>query len=425
MPELLREIQTRRAVAERALMCSGLLEQEWSANAETFVPPHRLVRIVRARHLPASGKPHPEHFARLVRLEIEKREANPITRLEHVLTLLELELSAFPVSMVNYLKRYRRLMTPDQVGWLAYSAVSLGAEGAAADELQSLLSERPPPQDKPIDLSVTGPNRPTYSASQQAALARLTEMGGVFFQLPEGSPAKLRLSALLAGPTGTGKTFLALEAASRLGAHAVVSSVGDWIPCGALGEFEPTTYAILSALAERERVVLIIDELDKTGTSVDGTWSRSIWAELWKVLDYRLPVSSFMRSSRGLSLPISETELNRRLPSLWIIGCGTWQEQRTATPLMGFVPREERGAINYAAGAPVELLLRFNPHVIEIPYPSAGETSDIFEKSGLLTAGKSVGLGINPESHDWKQGGMRSLQALWAEIEIRKRKVRT
>lgn len=55
-------------------------------------------------------------------------------------------------------------------------------------------------------------------------------------------------------------------------------------------------------------------------------------------------------------------------------------------------------------------------------YPSSQETAEIYQKSGLSQAALDVGIDLCPAAHDWTKGGIRSLEAIWAEVAIRQRK---
>jgi len=57
---------------------------------------------------------------------------------------------------------------------------------------------------------------------------------------------------------------------------------------------------------------------------------------------------------------------------------------------------------------------------IVLHYPSAEETKELFDLFGLSALAIEVGRKLDPSSHDWRKGGMRTLECLAAELLVLK-----
>ena len=68
---------------------------------------------------------------------------------------------------------------------------------------------------------------------------------------------------------------------------------------------------------------------------------------------------------------------------------------------------------------PPELLFRFCWPPLELSYPLADETAELYERFGLKRLAANVGETLDPETHDWATGGLRSLENLAASLLIR------
>lgn len=409
MVELLRDIRVRQGLRARALACLDYLENRWSKAPQFAEPSAALVRAVRKKLRGRLEKRTCRSVAQALRAECELRERGCPDGFATLVSQLELELALHPAELAAYVQTFAESLTRDQLELLAYKSRSPDSSGL--DAVRQLFNLAAP----------TASSGKWLTRSQSKVLTRMVEVGAAFYACPQTALAKRRMSLLMCGPTGAGKTFLAVEAAARLDAEPVVTTVGDWIPCGASQEFEPTPYAILSAICRSPRVVLVIDELDKISTTIDGTWTRSVWAEIWRVLDFSLPVAGFLKSSGGRAIPVEEKDLAARVRELWIVGCGTWQDQHQRAPL-GFEASDRKRMVDCGIGVPAELLLRFHPQLLRLEYPSPEETVEIFASSGLTRAAADVGLQLDPLNHDWSRGGVRTIQALWAEVEVLKRR---
>jgi len=92
----------------------------------------------------------------------------------------------------------------------------------------------------------------------------------------------------------------------------------------------------MCVLERSQRTVLLLDETDKFTSQTDSAWTRSLAAEVWALLDRRLPPG--VPSARAMSDEKREDLLKRLTNGLYIIGAGTFQEtwDRTERPACGF-----------------------------------------------------------------------------------------
>lgn len=369
-----------------------------------------------------------DDLKRFLDSEIElSRTGSPLNAFAWLTRELEMCLARFPAQLTKYLRQQGGLLDAELRAALALHAFSSAKTHSDRSDLLSYIAEL-----RTGGLSISSPTpspatpSPFVTQAQQRALDRLVALGEVFFSIRAKGGIKPRLFPLILGPTGTGKTHIGQAAAKILGAHPVIVTSGDWVPLGANADYEATTYAILAALAANNRVVLIIDEIDKFRPDFEATWSRSVASDIWRTLDGFLPVESFAKSSRSnlVENHITAEDLSEKIStSLWIVACGTWQQLWEPKRSMGFKTSAQPARVDFtdlrvSQTIPAELLLRFHPRAIAIPYPSPQETESIFRNSGLSEAAGQVGLELDSASHDWTCGGFRSVEALWAEIAL-------
>ncbi len=255
-------------------------------------------------------------------------------------------------------------------------------------------------------------------ASQRVVFDELLLRGEMFFS-PKVHALKVqpRLNPLVAGPTGAGKTFIIESVAKKLGAVFLKVSFGDWVPIGA-HEVQPTMKLIFTQLEEHPRVLLLLDELCKFRVDYAGGWSRSVATDLWQLLDRSPGAVSF--SDRAMQGHDWKALMQERL---WIVGAGTWQHVQKSPATMGFnrshgTTLQER--IVADGQVPDELLLRFNPQLLQLRYPLPSETAGIYDRAGITALAESMGEKLSPESHDWSRGGMRSLEDLSTTLLLKK-----
>lgn len=185
----------------------------------------------------------------------------------------------------------------------------------------------------------------------------------------------------------------------------------------------PTLRRILNACATADRVVVVADEVDKCSGETSSSWSRGVLGELYSLLDRELPVQEYLQAAENRSLSVEQ--LKERVAAIWIIGIGTWQTLWQHRKSMGFVAHRADvlpsivEPIRKSGVIPDELLLRFAWPPVAVPYPTARETADLFERSGLNALAARAGVVLRPHEHDWHEGGMRSLETLVTELTLK------
>lgn len=110
------------------------------------------------------------------------------------------------------------------------------------------------------------------TSAHQAVYATLLDSCDSYFS-PPPLPLKLslkpRFNRLISGPTGVGKSHMASQLANCIGAEFIKVDFGDWVPLGA--RTNPTTLGrIASALMRSNRVIVLINELDKITSQKDS-----------------------------------------------------------------------------------------------------------------------------------------------------------
>ncbi len=269
-----------------------------------------------------------------------------------------------------------------------------------------------------------------FTQSQRDARDRILALARLNFDTAPAGRLRPRTSALIVAPTGSGKTALLRSVAETLGAHLVRLSIAEWIPVGASRDLTPALLEVAEALAAHARVVVFIDELDKIVD--DGrSWSRSAAIEMFNLLERSLPTSVFGLLRKGEELrPLIE----ERLPSgMFIAGAGAWQSlhQVRPKPVIGFqgrYPAETSADLLLRAirdaGFPAELAGRFHASPIPLPYPSAAETTELFNRIGITDLAARLGLQDRLRDFAWEPFGFRSLESLWADLLLAEREIR-
>lgn len=433
--ESISDQKARMRLVAQALSVANILQEEWAGNTGVLSPadllaPNLLCRIARIRR---RKNLDPASLGALLLNEAHQARHGDLKHLTWFTREAELCLVRHPNGLSRYLREQRKSLPRERKIALLFFGISLAKDKTDRGELVSLLASGYLEANRELAEPIApSKSEPILTRNQQLVLGRLTDLADAFFSQEHMGPIRPRLFPLVAGPTGAGKSFLAKQTAQRLNASFITLTAGDWVPLGAAADYEASMYTILAKLAHSERVVLCLDEVDKVRIDVDGTWGRSVASDIWRVLDQNLPVAGFLKSPRATlqSVDISEEKLVARVASgLWIVGAGTWQTLYEAKPQMGFgchtslvKVRLNGDAIAKGSSIPTELLMRFHPDVLQMSYPTGEETEVIYRESGLSAAAAAVGLNLEPGLHDWNKGGMRSLESLWGEVAIRRRK---
>lgn len=248
---------------------------------------------------------------------------------------------------------------------------------------------------------------------------------------------RMRTFPLVTGPSACGKTFIARALAQKLDAKLNLISVGNWIPQGA--DVKPCSMvSIMSDMLNHERVVLFIDEIDKTEeNSEQNTWSISNRMDIYALLDDNVHYDKLMeqlrRFSPKLASRVSEESIDcQQLASerLFIIGAGTWQREHqqanSGKTSLGFsesvdeamlkVDMQERLMGNRLIAE--ELRNRFNHELIELRHPTVEEGRALLDRKGVTALAERLGRMDLIEGIDWPNGGLRNVESIVAELAI-------
>ena len=162
------------------------------------------------------------------------------------------------------------------------------------------------------------------SASQQAALEKLTAMVRLASGQHTYGGFRIRTAPLLAGESGTGKTTIVRRCAEDLSAEGApypllqVSAPG-WVIIGGRTSEAGTLAVIRSFVRRNDRGILHLDEIDKALPSGSAAWSDTwctiLTGEMLSVMD---------GDNRLLGAGWSRDDIDR-LSNFVIVGSGCWQ----------------------------------------------------------------------------------------------------
>lgn len=197
----------------------------------------------------------------------------------------------------------------------------------------------------------------SLTPSQQGVFEKLRDMADTYFHHVRSprDPVQLRLTPLLIGCSGVGKSHLARMLAREFNARIVELTVGSWVPHGA--KQSPTTIETLTDLLAHEApLVVFLDELDKHRAQ-DNTWALGLTAEMFALLDRSLVGGADWTPDHS-----------RRLrEKTFVIGAGTWSDtwKHSIGKTIGFgTPQfdldEVRAKVQRAELIPDELMNRFS-----------------------------------------------------------------
>ncbi len=270
---------------------------------------------------------------------------------------------------------------------------------------------------------------------QNAVLATCTSLGEIFFSSHQRGHAGLRplLFPLLVGPTGSGKTHLVGALAQRLNAHLIRVQRSDFVPQGA--RLRPTVFKICDALVENERIVVLLDELDKYrtdgGPTPSGEWGAGVFGDVWAAADGRLPVENYLTENEPGKTPknqISLAELRERAQRrLFVVAAGTFQEawDLAAKPQLGFRKSGGQAAaqvttedILRARQISPEIIARFYPPLF-LDYPEPDEVALMFEQTGITVLARECGYPLSQEDYDLRRTGFRGVCSLYSTLLLR------
>lgn len=226
---------------------------------------------------------------------------------------------------------------------------------------------------------------------QREALKEIISRANAYFAGHwQDLPISPRWHSLVCGPSGVGKTALAVIAADAVSASLLRVSAPSWMPAGAHQRGTKETITVIAEhIACHERTMLVIDEIDKlvdggsaSGSSGGGSggggsgdaWRGYIRAEIYDLTDGRWP--SGLRppdDDASNEVPI-EVLTNKLKQSVFILGIGTfqdWYDHSASRKSMGFGAeldsvRPQITADVVAARIPRELANRFCCDLIKL-----------------------------------------------------------
>lgn len=215
------------------------------------------------------------------------------------------------------------------------------------------------------------------SPQQQAVLEEMMPVARI---ATDGSRTELplvpRCHTLLIGPSGSGKSYLAMATAKSAGLPCLTINVATWIVTASRNE--PSTWTqIVEWLASLTcGGVIVIDEIDKCYAHAEYT--QSVRLEIHDLLDGNIPHSAkfpepsldFLGDSPGETIFHSRDNLTRILKErVMVIGCGAWQSAwKSNTRTLGFnsgitTPPEPPSASQITDSIDPELRQRFRDQV--------------------------------------------------------------
>jgi hypothetical protein len=201
-------------------------------------------------------------------------------------------------------------------------------------------------------------------------------------------PIKPRFHSLICGPTGTGKTAIATQLASTIGANLLRVSANSWMPCGANNRGTAETMTeIAQHVISGEKSIIFIDELDKIWH--ETSWISHIKGEIFDLLDGRWPMGLNFGDDDP-DIFVDDDDLIGIHPVLsigkrvlgtmklrtrtFIVAAGTFQDffEVRSIGQIGFGDRnsvlmEEIDAVEVAKRLPRELTNRFNSGLVLLP----------------------------------------------------------
>lgn len=270
---------------------------------------------------------------------------------------------------------------------------------------------------------------PLLTHAQCQAVERIVRLGSLYYSgLAAGCRIKPRLWPLMVGPTGSGKSFLAREAAHLLDAAYKRISYGDWVVQGS--RQVSTLYSIINEALMYQRLVVHIDELDKLPVGNVEDWSRAVGTELWGLLDGELPVRRFVGDPEMKLKPQEAMALSsgKLMTQIFIVGSGTWQnsyDEAKAGRLLGFkgtaaganAEAHVISSLESTRGVASELLARFNGTLLFLEPPGADEALAILEQLGALAFAQESQIDARAQLiHLLPRQGFRALESVLTEL---------
>jgi hypothetical protein len=213
---------------------------------------------------------------------------------------------------------------------------------------------------------------------QQAVYSALLETAQVFFQTDwHDLSIRPRFARFIAGPTGTGKSFLVRRLAEQLDLPLLDLAASSWIPLGCSQRgARPTWTDILAFLRENLRGIIFLDEVDKlTGQS---SWMQFLRVEAFYLLDGRIPDPVILQTcntdEEPESLALNTLAKTRLADSFLVIGAGAFQDivEARSSCISGFNTPPLKSSTELSHGdmtrtIPREIANRFAGPILNLP----------------------------------------------------------
>lgn len=254
-----------------------------------------------------------------------------------------------------------------------------------------------------------------WSAAQRKAITRLKLIGETFFRSNWNDQLlRPRFDPLVIGPSGSGKSHLVKTVASELDVPVLRLTHGEWIVRGARTTSPHTLTVVRKFIESVDRGIIHIDELDKARAGFRTEWTIAVFAEIFDLLDRRLPTVS--RDSKGIDP--AEAYLRR---NIWFVGSGTWQDLWNRGPSVGFhadarATSSVEDEMKKSPLIPPELLRRFCGTPIVLTPPTVGDFQRSAKAMGLSKLSAKLRHPIDFESAVRSGLGARWLEEVYADL---------
>ena len=273
-----------------------------------------------------------------------------------------------------------------------------------------------------------------WSDGQKRAYTSLLEIAELFFFTDWTElTIKPRLTPLVIGPSGIGKSTVVREVAKELGVPFMRLTASNWVPSGSRDE--PTLLRVHQFLNNNDQGIFFYDELDKfrgsngaTSSAGGGEWSASLVGELFDLLD-RAPSQPIKNISWSPDI------LQKLKQDFWMVGSGTWQQawRDTSKSKVGFgksdgvgsIVADVRRLVTATDAIPQELLRRFScgkGQLIVLPPATSTDFARAAEDFGIRKLAEAMKIPLDFDAAASSGLGARWLEETMAELLLQARR---